>query len=207
MPTDAALLADLRAWEPSRPEQRALRDDTVAFVEATGGAAGAAGAAGGGAGGASTDRAHGPEHVTASCFVVTPDLSRVLLCLHRKGGFWVQLGGHVEPDDPSVAAAALREAREEGGIDDLTPLTAADGTPAIVDLDRHALAGAFGRCRVHRDVGFVAFAPVDAVPATSDESDDVRWFAVDALPQEVPPGFARRLAGALAEARRVLDGR
>ena len=197
MPSDAALLADLLAWELSRPEQRALRDDTVAFVEA----------AGDRAGGASTDREHGPEHVTASCFVVTPDLSRVLLCLHRKGGFWVQLGGHVEPGDASVAAAALREAREEGGIDALTPLTAADGEPVIVDLDRHALAGAFGRCRVHRDVGFVAFAPADAVPATSDESDDVRWWAVDALPQEVPPGFAARLAAALAEARRVLDGR
>ena len=194
MPTDADLLSALRAWQPARPEQRALRDDTVAFVEA--------------AGGASTDRAHAPEHVTASCFVVTPDLSRVLLCHHRKGGFWVQLGGHVEPGDASVAAAALREAREEGGIDELVPWsTTGDGVAAVVDVDRHALSGAFGRCRVHRDVGHVAFAAADAVPVTSDESDDVRWFRVDALPQEVPPGFAARLAGALAEVRRVLDGR
>ncbi|MBW8810801.1 MAG: NUDIX domain-containing protein, partial [Lysobacter sp.] len=36
--------------------------------------------------------------------------------LHRKGGFWVQCGGHLEPDDATLSAAALREATEESGI-------------------------------------------------------------------------------------------
>ena len=55
----------------------------------------------------------GPEHLTASCFVLSPDLGQVLLTHHRKGGFWVQLGGHLEPTDTSLADAARREAREE----------------------------------------------------------------------------------------------
>jgi 8-oxo-dGTP pyrophosphatase MutT (NUDIX family) len=130
----------------------------------------------------------GPEHLTASCFVLTPDLGQVLLTHHRKGRFWVQLGGHLEPGDVSLADAARREAREESGLDDLELLS-----DRVVDLDRHALHGGFS-CAAHWDVGFVALAPPDATVGVSAESLDVRWFGVDALPAAVPPNLAARLA-------------
>ena len=136
-------------------------------------------------------REGGPEHVTASCFVFSPDLERVLLCFHRKGQFWVQFGGHLEPQDASVADAALREAREESGIANLTLRS-----EAIVDLDRHELHGGFS-CAAHWDVGFVALAAADVDVAVSDESEDVRWFPTTALPAEVPDNFAARLAAVL----------
>lgn len=129
----------------------------------------------------------GAEHITASCFVFSPDLAQVLLCFHRKGRFWVQFGGHVELDDESVAGAALREAREESGVTRLELLT-----DAIADLDRHDLTTGFG-CAAHWDVGFVAIASVDLPLVVSDESDDVRWFSLDALPEHVPSGFAARV--------------
>ncbi|GGB99422.1 NUDIX hydrolase [Cellulomonas carbonis] len=174
----ADLTATLATWSPAARHQVALRDQYLAFLAANGPSA--------------LRRDGGPEHVTASCFVLTPDLSHVLLSLHRKGGFWVQLGGHLEPDDASVSDAAHREAAEEGGVDALdVPWR------APVDLDRHALSDRFGRCRVHWDVGYVAFAAHGAQPTTSDESDDVAWFPVDELPPVVPPGFASRLATVL----------
>ncbi|MDT0166235.1 NUDIX domain-containing protein [Actinotalea sp. AC32] len=174
----ADLTATLTTWSPADPAQSALRAEYLAFLATNGPSA--------------LQRDGGPEHVTASCFVLTPDLSHVLLSLHRKGGFWVQLGGHLESDDASVHDAARREAAEEGGIDTLdVPWR----TP--VDLDRHALSDRFGRCRVHWDVGYVAFAAPGAQPTTSDESDDVAWFRVDGLPPVVPPGFATRLGTVL----------
>lgn len=133
----------------------------------------------------------GPEHVTASCFVFSPDFERVLLCFHRKGQFWVQFGGHLEPHDASVADAALREAREESGIAEL-----ALRSDAIVDLDRHELHGGFA-CAAHWDVGFVAIAGSDVEFAPSDESEDVRWFATNALPEDVPSNFPARIAAAV----------
>jgi 8-oxo-dGTP pyrophosphatase MutT (NUDIX family) len=174
------ILADLSAWSPSAPDQWRLKAEYMVFVQ--------------GAGSDVLSREGGPEHLTGSCFVLTPDLSRVLLCFHRKGQFWVQLGGHVEPGDASVADAAFREAREEGGIADLHPY---GSTP--LDLDRHRLSGSFGSCRVHWDVGFVAFAAADALPVVSAESESVAWFAVDLLPAQVPEGFPARLSGVLAE--------
>ena len=129
----------------------------------------------------------GPEHVTASCFVLSPTLEHALLCFHRKGNFWVQFGGHIEPQDATVADTALREAREESGIDGLALLT-----ETIVDLDRHELHGSF-RCAAHWDIGFVALADLDATIAVSDESEDVRWFPVDALPANAVRGLGARL--------------
>lgn len=174
------LAARLRQWMPVSAEQAALRDDYLDFVTATPQTA--------------LDRDGGPEHVTGSCFVFTPDLAQVLLCFHKKGQFWVQLGGHVEPADGSVAEAAYREAREECGIVDLRPLAGG----GILDLDRHPLGGGF-RCSAHWDVGFAAVAEIGQVPTVSAESDDVAWWPVDALPANLPPQFDRRLAGVLAE--------
>ena len=190
VPTPACeILATLDEWSPVAPAQRRLKGEYEAFLRTTCAPALA--------------RKGGPEHLTGSCFVLTPDLSRVLLCFHRKGQFWVQLGGHVEPGDASVAAAAYREAREEGGITDLRPF----GSMPL-DVDRHSLSSGFGACRVHWDVGFVAFADVDAVPVVSLESEAVAWFDVEGLPAQVPEGFPERLRTILDELanRRGPDG-
>ncbi|MDJ0319898.1 NUDIX domain-containing protein [Pseudarthrobacter sp. PS3-L1] len=139
------------------------------------------------AGDAALRRDGGPEHVTGSCFVFSPEFDRVLLCFHRKGQFWVQFGGHIEATDASVAEAAQREAREESGIGELVLLST-----AIVDLDRHDLHAGFS-CEAHWDVGFTAVITPDVEIEVSDESEDVRWFPINELPANVPTGFGARL--------------
>ena len=118
-----------------------------------------------------------PAHLTASCVVLDATGRQALLTLHRRANAWFQLGGHLEPGDASLWAAARREAREESGIDALEPL------PRPVQLDRHRLVGTFGSCREHLDVRYAAVAPPGAEPRVSAESHDVRWWPVDALPE------------------------
>jgi 8-oxo-dGTP pyrophosphatase MutT (NUDIX family) len=136
-----------------------------------------------------------PAHLTASALVLNTSLDKVLLTLHAKAGLWLQFGGHFEPGDDSVLAAASREAREESGIADL------ELHPELVHLDRHALlAAGFGRCREHLDLRYAGVAPEEATFAVSEESLDVAWWPVDALPQ----ASAHEIAPLAEAARRVL---
>ena len=100
----------------------------------------------------------------------------MLLTLHRRLGRWLQTGGHCEPEDETIAAAALREASEESGIDGLV----IDPVPVL--LSRHAVPCGPLRPAHHLDVQFAARAPAQAYPCCGEESDDLAWFDADRLP-------------------------
>lgn len=119
-------------------------------------------------------------HLTASTVVVDATHTRVLLTLHPKVHRWLQLGGHCEPGDTSLCEAALREAREESGIDGLELVS-----PMPARLDRHLVPCAGpGTSVAHLDVQYVAVAPEGARERISDESLDLAWWPVDDLPDD-----------------------
>lgn len=155
-------LSELALWQPPTGAQALLKEDFVAHLrEHEDG----------------WSRECRPDHLTASALVVDAARTRVLLCLHRKVGLWLQFGGHLEAEDTSVAGGALREAREESGIDGVTLVGSGP-----LRLDRHA-APCDALARHHLDVQYLAVAPDAAEPRTSSESLDVRWFGADALPE------------------------
>jgi 8-oxo-dGTP pyrophosphatase MutT (NUDIX family) len=118
-----------------------------------------------------------PDHLTAGAIVVSSDGEQVLLNHHRKADAWLAFGGHLEPEDGSLAAGARRELEEESGLTDFE----LDHDPLC--LDEHAVDFCSDRGTVHHlDVRFLATAEPDAAHATSEESLDVRWWPVDALP-------------------------
>ncbi|WCO69115.1 NUDIX domain-containing protein [Iamia majanohamensis] len=113
-----------------------------------------------------------PDHLTASAVVVAPDRG-VLLLHHRKLGRWFQPGGHVDGDG-NLLAAAVREAVEETGLDDLAPVLPA------VDLDVHDVAYPDGSFHVHHDLRFLLLAPSGAEAAHNEESTGARWVRAEA---------------------------
>lgn len=146
----------LSGWPEADRQQALLRQRYLAFAER---------------GDASLRKPGGPVHFTASLLPFSDDLTRVLLVFHKKARRWLQPGGHIEEADASILAAARREGVEECGV-------AIDDTLVPAQLDAHELGGGFA-CHEHLDIRFAVRVPGDAVPHVSDESEDVRWFAVD----------------------------
>ena len=131
-----------------------------------------------------------PGHITASALVVSPDRSRVLLTRHAKVGLLAAARRALEPGDATLRDAAAREALEESGIPDL----AVGACP--LRLDRHRVTCHGGSD--HLDVQYVAVAPQDAVHVMSEESLDLAWFGVDALPDLTDDALRRLVDAALA---------
>lgn len=130
-------------------------------------------------------KACGAGHVTASALVIDPSREKVLLTLHRKLRMWLQMGGHCEPQDATLEAAALREAAEESGV---TGLALLPGGP--VRLDRHPIPAP---CNWHLDVQYAALAPAGAAERISEESLELRWFAYEDVPGVADASVVRLL--------------
>jgi hypothetical protein len=79
----------------------------------------------------------------------------------------------------------LREATEESGIDDLT----IDPEPAALHV--HPVTCSLGVPTRHLDMQFIGHAPENAEIAVSDESLDLRWWPLDALPEDCDFGLTQ----------------
>ena len=145
-------------------------------------------------------------HVTGSAMVLDHQ-GRALLLFHARLELWVQPGGHVEQDDVDVAAAALREAREETGLPDLSLDCDDSGRPLLLDIDVHPIPANSRRnepAHWHHDLCFLARTRSPGnTRIDPDESRSFRWVAAADL-GTVPIDVAtrRRLIKAFARVGR-----
>lgn len=125
-----------------------------------------------------------PTHVTASGVVIGP--RGVVLLEHKRLGFWLQPGGHVDPGE-APWAAALRESEEETGLAcAFDGPVDADGAPPLVHVDVHA----GGRGHTHLDLRYLVDGG-DADPdPPEDESQQIGWFDWDTAIAMADEGLA-----------------
>jgi 8-oxo-dGTP pyrophosphatase MutT (NUDIX family) len=122
-------------------------------------------------------------HVTGSALVVGQ--RGVILLKHKRLGFWLQPGGHVDPGE-TPWDAALRETREETGLDvAFLDSLDADGVPPLVHIDVHA----GGRGHTHLDVRYLIDGGAADPAPPAGESQEIDWFEWDAAVERADPGL------------------
>ena len=124
--------------------------------------------------------------------VVINDQGEVLLQLRRDTQTWAPPSGGVEPGE-TVANCAIREVREEAGIEIVPDVVVAvlSGNEYFVTYpngDQMATVTTVFRCRPRHET---------APSVSDDESLDIRYFPADALPDNMLPRHRRIIGLAL----------
>jgi 8-oxo-dGTP pyrophosphatase MutT (NUDIX family) len=121
-----------------------------------------------------------PGHFTASAFILSPDRQSLLLIHHSKLRRWLQPGGHVEPEDADIIAAARREIVEEVGM--AAPPLAVEG---IFDVDIHPIPARKDEpLHEHFDVRFL-FHAADVNATAGSDASACRWVPLDEVTVEL----------------------
>jgi len=117
-------------------------------------------------------------HITGSAWIIDHSHTKALLTHHFKLDRWLQLGGHADGDS-DVLRVAMREAREESGIEVIRPLT-----EAIFDVDVHPIPARDMEPRhLHYDVRFLLEGDADSPLVISSESKDLAWVRLTDIAQ------------------------
>lgn len=135
----------------------------------------------------------GEKHYTSTVFLVTREYPRrVLLVHHKKFDKWMPPGGHQEKTE-NPYEAAVRETKEETGID-VTPYLpqprAIDDRATKIPLPDYILEEKIDAREdqpehYHLDMIYIVVVPYRAAVCREYESSAIRWFTleeVDGLP-------------------------
>jgi 8-oxo-dGTP pyrophosphatase MutT (NUDIX family) len=118
------------------------------------------------------ERSSAVGHFCGSCWLENFDGTKFLLTLHGKYRQWTPLGGHAD-GDPDMPGVALKEAREESGLEHLELMS-----DEIFDIGIYPSPERDGNsAHFHYSVTFLlrAFDPSENIKI-SDESLDLKWF-------------------------------
>lgn len=119
-------------------------------------------------------------HMTASSWLLDATGTKALLLHHSKLNIWCQPGGHCDGNS-DVLFSAMKEAKEESGIEDILPVQ-----KEIFDIDIHLIpAKGSTPSHFHYDVRFLLQIqdPVKE-PIINEESKDFLW--INSSPESLP---------------------
>lgn len=133
-------------------------------------------------------------HMTASAWVVNSARDRVLMVYHNIYDSWSWTGGHADGEE-DLLAVALREVREETGIEHLKPLSDGIFSLEALTVDGHEKRGEYVPSHLHLNVTYLIEADEhDSLHICADENSGVRWFTLDsALAASTEKWFVERI--------------
>jgi 8-oxo-dGTP pyrophosphatase MutT (NUDIX family) len=144
-----------------------------------------------------TARSATPGHVTCGAVVINT-AGKILMIHHNALDRWLLPGGHVDPSDPSLLAAALRELAEETGVSGQQAVSppGLDRVPLDIDLHQIPANPAKGEpAHWHADFRLAFHVTDPAVTLQLEEVSAHAWRPPSALQTE---RLAARVARLLA---------
>ena len=118
-------------------------------------------------------------HMTASGWIVNPQRTKVLMAYHKIYDSWAWLGGHAD-GERDLLQVALKEAKEESGLQHVRPVTEDIFSLEVLTVDGHIKRGEYVSSHLHLNVSFLLEADENEMLACKpDENSDVAWFTFE----------------------------
>ena len=118
-------------------------------------------------------------HMTASAWVVNESFDRVLIAYHNLYDSWSWLGGHADGEE-DLLAVALREVREESGVQTVRPASEDIFSLEVLTVDGHQKRGKYVSSHLHLNVTYLLIADdTDALTVKPDENSGVKYPLAD----------------------------
>ena len=122
-------------------------------------------------------------HMTASAWVLSPDRRQVVMVYHNIYNSWSWTGGHADGEE-DLLAVALREVREESGVQNVRPASEDIFSLEVLTVDGHQKRGKYVSSHLHLNVTYLLIADdTDALTVKPDENSGVKWFTPDGAVQ------------------------
>jgi len=135
-----------------------------------------------------------PAHMTASAWIVNGSGDKVLMVYHSLYDSWSWTGGHCDGDEDTLAVA-LKEAREETGLEHIDVLYDGIFSLEALCVEGHEKRGEYVPCHIHYNITYLLRGDEgDRLRACEGENTAVSWFSLDdALKASTEPWFVKRI--------------
>lgn len=118
-------------------------------------------------------------HFTASSWIVNKQRTKVLMIYHNIYKSWAWTGGHCDGDDNTLHVA-LKEAKEESGLENIKVLLDEPASIEIVSVDGHIKRGKYVSTHVHLNISYLFEADEsDELKIKEDENSGVKWINIE----------------------------
>lgn len=120
-------------------------------------------------------------HITSSGFILNEEMTKTLMVHHNIYKTWTWTGGHAD-GDRDLFQIAIKEAKEETGIESVTSLTEEMLSLDILTVNGHYRRGAYVSTHLHLSAAYVLIAgETEILKVNEDENSDVRWIDVNKM--------------------------
>ena len=118
-------------------------------------------------------------HFTASVWLVNEEHTKVLMAYHNIYNSWSWVGGHAD-GDTNLLQVALKEAKEETGLETVRPVLEEIYSIEILGVPAHVKKGKHVTTHVHLNVTYLMEASEsDLTRIKPDENSDIDWFELE----------------------------
>ncbi len=123
-------------------------------------------------------------HLTSSGFIMNESLDKVLMAHHNIRDTWAWTGGHVD-GDTDFLHVAIKEAKEETGINNVWPLTKDIVSIDILPVFSHIRRNKYINAHLHLSIAYLLIASEEeTLVVNKDENSDVKWFDIEKFTED-----------------------